>query len=48
MKRFVPQIKKVSDTAEVYAVVFVRHVDAGYSEAIDFTKKNNVRVPMIK
>jgi urocanate hydratase len=26
----------------------VRHVDAGYEEAIEFAKKNDVRIPMIK
>jgi urocanate hydratase len=24
----------------------VRHVDAGYTEAIDFAKKHDVKVPM--
>jgi urocanate hydratase len=26
----------------------VRHVDAGYEEAIEFAKENNVKIPMIK
>jgi urocanate hydratase len=25
----------------------VRHVDAGYSEAVDFAKKSGVKVPML-
>jgi len=25
----------------------VRHVDAGYTEAIDFAKKSGVKVPML-
>jgi len=26
----------------------VRHVDAGYEEAIEFAEKNDVKIPMIK
>jgi urocanate hydratase len=26
----------------------VRHVDAGYTEAIEFAKDNDVKVPMMK
>ncbi len=26
----------------------VRHADAGYEEAIDFAKKNNIKIPMLK
>jgi urocanate hydratase len=25
----------------------VRHVDAGYTEAIEFAKENNVKIPML-
>jgi len=26
----------------------VRHVDAGYAEAIDFAKKNGIQIPMLR
>ena len=26
----------------------IRHVDAGYDEAVEFAEKNNVKIPMIK
>jgi len=26
----------------------VRHVDAGYTEAIEFAEKNDIKIPMLK